>query len=397
MLAVRVGLVVPEYRTAEGIGGVATVADFLLEAFDPGWEVSIVSVRMSRRAPESRALLRPRTWFSRLRARERGGVTYAGAHLAESEVVRFSPRRVVDRALAGVDVVVVVSGSPAFANVVRRVPAPVLLQVATFVGVERASVLADSRGLRGRLLAASTRALGRMERAAVRGPDLVLVENEWMHGQCRALGARRVVLCPPGVDTEVFVPPASVPVVGELVCVARLGDRRKDFGTLVRAYARARELGVSRRLVVAGRGSLPADVTTLIAALGLNEHVEVRHDLSRDALVALLQSAHLYVMSSTEEGLGLTLVEAMACGTPVVATATEGAKAVVGDSMAGELVPIADVEALGAALARWDGWETGTRRMRGEAARARAERHFSLHVSGARFRELIEETASGSA
>lgn len=391
----RVGLIVPEYRTAEaqGGGGVNSVADFLRDAFHPDWHVTIVSPRMSSRAGESRQLRSPRTWLKPVRVRRVGDISYVGASLAEWEGSRLRPRVAIDRLLSDVDVLVVVAGSPAIVGVVRRLNIPTILQVATFVDVERERAIRTATGLRRALLKFTTSWVSRIDRRELPVADLVVVENEWMLRRCEELGAQRTVLCPPGVDTARFVPPAAADPGGYLLSVSRLGDPRKDIGTLVRAYSIARDLGVTRPLLIAGRGQLPAEVVALIDELDLTPHVEVKRDLSMDDLVAILQQASFFVMSSTEEGLGLTMVEALSCGLPVVSTANEGARMVVGDSRVGELVPIGDAEALGRSIAKWCSMSNDDLGDRRSAARRRAEEVFSLAHTGDEFRRHIQSVA----
>ncbi len=215
----RVGLLVPEYRTdAGGQGGVASVADFLTGAFTSvsAWDVEIVSVRMYSRAEESRQLLRPGSWFLAPRAVRRAGdlavpVTDVGAHAAEIEAVRYLPRRCLDEELRRFDAVVIVAGSPAIALTTRRLSSPVILQVATMVKEERRRLLAESRGWRRRLTRLNTWVTDKLDRRGLRLPAVVVVENPWMEKECRRGGARNVVLCAPGTDTNYFTPASAPP------------------------------------------------------------------------------------------------------------------------------------------------------------------------------------------
>ena len=95
-------------------------------------------------------------------------------------------------------------------------------------------------------------------------------------------------------------------------------------------------------------GAYRANVESLIAELGLSERVRLLGRLKdSDALIASLD---ILVSASRSEAFGMTMVEAMACGVPVVATATEGTKEIVNDGTTGLIVPIGDVSALSAAI-----------------------------------------------
>ena len=136
-------------------------------------------------------------------------------------------------------------------------------------------------------------------------------------------------MAPPGVDTTRFHPPVGGwRADGYLLSVARLGEARKGHDRMVRAYAAVREAhGDAPPLVLAGSGRLAPAVTELVARLGLADHVEIRTNVPEEELVGLYQGAALFWVTSYEEGFGLSVVEALACGVPVVATRTTGTAA----------------------------------------------------------------------
>lgn len=407
----KIALVVPEYWTdvARG-GGVATVADFVHDAFSSvdGYDIDVISPRMWSRAPESRRLLDPRTWLRGpvVRKRYANGrdVAYVGASLAESEVSRHAPRKALRMALAGHDAVIVVCGTPAVVNMVRGLDIPVVAQVATTVRMERRRLMARGGILRRLRITVITALVHLLDLVGVRAADLVLAENPWMAEWCRSHGARRVELEIPGVDVDFFSPhvsgrgsqhggaPGSREHGEYLISVGRLGDPRKDFGLLVRAYAHAvRVHGVTQDLVIAGRGDLLPEVHSEIRGSGLKERIHVRCDLGFDELRDAYRDADMFVLASNEEGLGMVLLESLACGTPFVSTATEGAASVVSVSGCGTLVPFGDelAERLGSAVADL---ANDPERLQRESLEAReaAEKRFSLDVSGERFRGAVD-------
>ncbi|HEY2675037.1 MAG TPA: glycosyltransferase, partial [Rugosimonospora sp.] len=188
--------------------------------------------------------------------------------------------------------------------------------------------------------AAMTGVTTRFEEAAVRSVDAVLVENAAMLDWVRSAGPARVVKAAPGVDTALLRPAPRWRAGGHLLSVCRLGDPRKGLDRLVRAYA-----GMVHRcdgvpdLVLAGRGALPAPVRDLVAELGLTARVRVRADVRHADLVELYRGASVFLQTSHEEGLGLTVLEAMSCGLPVVSTETAGSAETVLDGVTGWLVP----------------------------------------------------------
>ena len=152
----RIALVVPSYRTPfGGNGGVAGVLTFSPGSSAPLGSIELFSLCMSRRAPQSRSLARPRTWFRPVQVQERRNSSTAlrvwdvGAPVAEGlEWARFWPRKALDQVLTDFDVVVVVCGSPAAAVAVKRSGRPVVLQVATLSRLERVRLMAGASPVR---------------------------------------------------------------------------------------------------------------------------------------------------------------------------------------------------------------------------------------------------------
>jgi glycosyltransferase involved in cell wall biosynthesis len=138
--------------------------------------------------------------------------------------------------------------------------------------------------------------------------------------------------------------PVGVPVCG---IVGRLSPE-KDHRTLLIALDILRKSGSPAHLVIVGGGGLKS----LAGGLGLDERV---HFLGfRSDVAELLPLFDLFVLSSTEEGISLTLIEAMAAGLPIVATRVGGNPEVVVDGETGVLVepgqPGALAEAVGSLL-----------------------------------------------
>lgn len=169
----------------------------------------------------------------------------------------------------------------------------------------------------------------------------------------------RLAVIHPGVDHAVFVPPHPQEDHGEvrgryrltpgpyLVTVGSI-NTRKNILTLLQAYATLRP---RVPLVIAGSPDWGADaVLSYAAQAGFGEAVRFIGYVPRADLVALYQGALAFVFPSWYEGFGLPALEAMACGTPVVASTGGALPEVVGDS--GLLVEPGDVEGWRDALAR---------------------------------------------
>jgi glycosyltransferase involved in cell wall biosynthesis len=177
--------------------------------------------------------------------------------------------------------------------------------------------------------------------------DLVFYMDEETH---RALRRRypehRLAPTRTAADTEFFAA-AGAPRARQLACVANL-RWEKDLPTLLRAFARLVAEFPDYRLVIVGEGRERAALTGLRARLGLDASVELAGVQPRERVRELLQRSRAFVLSSVREGSPKVIHEAIACGTPVVATDAGGCRAAVG--AAGIVVAPGDEAALAEAL-----------------------------------------------
>lgn len=161
-----------------------------------------------------------------------------------------------------------------------------------------------------------------------------------------------------GVD-ECFHPEADVARLERFRAAKGLPERfilslatiepRKNVVGLLRAYAEARRRGVTEPLVIAGgRGWGDEPIARLVDDLGVRPYVRLVGFVSTDEQPLWYNAATLFAYPSRYEGFGLPVAEAMACGTPVVASNRSSLPEVVGD--AGVLADPDDPEALATAL-----------------------------------------------
>src|SRR5680860_773931 len=177
----RIAIVTQGYQSA---GGVQTVARWLVGGLRAnGHTVHIFSLATSRQDPHSRLLTKPSTWRRSsllVPAGNEPDVTHVGANGAELEILRYLPRRDLDRALDDFDVVQVVTGGPALAWATSRTKTPVALQVATTVRWERAAMLARQAPLGWLARQVMTAAVTLLEVRSMRGVRAIHVENREM-------------------------------------------------------------------------------------------------------------------------------------------------------------------------------------------------------------------------
>lgn len=395
MTVPRIAVVVPDLA---GGGGVPAVARFLVRAIERtgSFRVGLISLSTSARDDASLRVLAPGSWRGRSRVRreswEGRQVWHVGTRFAELEFQRYRPRPWLSRILRDFDLVQVVAGSPAPALAAREFPGPVALQVATLVSSERRERFRRERGPIGLWRRAMTVLTSRAERRAVRLADRIFVENEWMQGTLSAwTDPDRVVLAPPGVNTDLFRP-LKGPVArgsdaGYVLSVGRLGDPRKNVDLLFEAFARLRsECSAPPRLVLVGKSPPPPSSWERARKLGLRDAITWEGDVAPGRLAKLYRGARLFVLASSEEGLGLVLLEAMASGVPVVATETEGARQLVENGRTGVLVPCGDAAAVGRAMGKVLRDPILAAAM-GRSGRDVVERRFSERAAAAPFLE----------
>ena len=209
------------------------------------------------------------------------------------------------------------------------------------------------------------------------------------------IAARKVVQIYNGVETAVFHPPLAsadrplvIGTVGRMKAV-------KNQTFLCRAYVellrRRPHLGASTRLRLVGDGPLRADCAALVAAAGIADSVEFVGDSAQVA--DELRAMDIFVLPSLAEGISNTILEAMATGLPVIATAVGGNPELVAADECGQLVAVDDVSALTAALDRYVD-SVHLRAMHGARGRLLALERFSLTPMIAAY-DQIYRTRSG--
>lgn len=197
-----------------------------------------------------------------------------------------------------------------------------------------------------------------------------------------------------GIDEKTFIrkfPAADSPLrkehgtpPGRLVigAVGRL-SAEKAFNNLIRAVHPLITSGLDLELWIAGDGDARGDLEKLIDHLALRERVKLLGFCSDT--IGLYHAMDVFALSSLREGLPNVVLEAMSMSVPVVSTAVAGVPRLIEDGVSGLLVPIADVEALSAAMGKVVRSEA-LRRSLADAGRKVIERDFSF-----RHRMMLEK------
>jgi sugar transferase (PEP-CTERM/EpsH1 system associated) len=206
-----------------------------------------------------------------------------------------------------------------------------------------------------------------------------------------------------GVEIDRFTPaavpgrPTGCPFTEPGLCVAGTVGRMQTVKAqplLARAFVlallRRPELRARLRLVLVGDGPLRAECEQVLQQAGVSDLAWLPG--TRSDVPAVMQGLDLFVLPSLAEGISNTILEAMACGLPVLATDVGGNADLVEQGVTGQIVPAGDVPVLAEALCRWADDEAG-RHAAGAAGRARVETKFSLPAMVAAYQRLYDEAA----
>ena len=206
------------------------------------------------------------------------------------------------------------------------------------------------------------------------------------------LDARKSVVIRPAVDTREFTPAPHVPgPVLHLVAVGAL-SWGKGYEYALRALRSVLDRSIGARLSIVGAGEEQYRLRHAIDELALREHVVLCGTLAPMQVRELLRAADVFLHSSLSEGISNSVLEAMACGVPIVTTEAGGMREAVMDGREGFVFATRDVEGAARAIERL-ARDASLRRAMGARARATAESRFSLQDQVEAFKALYERLA----
>lgn len=200
-----------------------------------------------------------------------------------------------------------------------------------------------------------------------------------------------------GVDTATFRPAtdrnaarAALGIAADERVIGSVGrlSPEKDPENLARAMRVVADRDPRARLLFVGDGPQKAEVEALLLELGLGERARLLG--ARSDVRGFLDAIDVFCLPSQTEGTSISLLEAMACALPVVATAVGGTPEVVDRGAAAVLVPPGDPGALADALLGVLG-DPARARALGERARARVDARFSMRTMAGAYGDLYEE------
>jgi glycosyltransferase involved in cell wall biosynthesis len=202
-----------------------------------------------------------------------------------------------------------------------------------------------------------------------------------------------------GLDLERFAYADPSPRATDILAVGRLVEK-KGFHILIEAVRLLRDTGRDVRCRIVGGGDEVRHLAAQVAASDLGASVELLGPRPQSEVVALMRESAVLACpcvvgrDGNRDGLPTVLLEAMALGTPCVATDVTGIPELVRDGETGLCVPEGDPEGLAAALTRVLD-SAALRQHLARAGRALIETEFNQHVNAARLRMVFDEAITG--
>lgn len=270
-----------------------------------------------------------------------------------------------------------------------------LLRDTVFLGLAklfRCRVVLQFHG--GSVAHVATRRLGqRIMRAVLRRADALIVLGSATQRGLSEIGLDKVVVIPNSVDVSEY---QSVPRYhsGTIKRIAYLGRLVPDKGLLEAVDAlqilRDEKGYCDLELHVAGTGPMRADLERYIARRELNERVVLHGSLSGHDKVTFLLRADVLLLPSYHEGLPYSVLESLAAGTPVIATAVGDIPDIVTHLVHGWLIPPRDPRAIADAVVALGSDAESLRRM-STACKSWSRDHLSLDHLYAQFARIYEQ------
>lgn len=211
--------------------------------------------------------------------------------------------------------------------------------------------------------------------------------------QRRGLRTNPIDIVSPGLDLQRYCADASVPKTAPLLLYVGMLKRYKGLDTVIRALARARRAVPEARLVLLGKGPDRERLQALAHSCGVADAVDFAGWVSEDEKIDWLRRARVLVYPSRKEGWGIPTMEAAGCGTPTLASDSDGLRDAVRDGVTGFLVPHTDVDSWAARMVQLLTDDALCARM--EVAAQQRALEFSWEAQAAKMQATVEAVGNG--
>jgi glycosyltransferase involved in cell wall biosynthesis len=283
----------------------------------------------------------------------------------------------------------------------KRLKIPVIATIHHPLPIDRQADLEQANGFGQRLRIRRFYSFIRMQAFVARRLDRIITVSQSSARDTKLffkVPADKIRVVYNGIDTEIYNANEEATQSRDgLIMVANTDDRKKGVLYLLQALQLLREDGIKLTIVddaarhssyVEDVGPLPSYGSKLVRKLNLDGMVHFTGRLAREELAKRYSAAAIAVVPSLYEGFGLPAAEAMACGTPVIATTGGALPEVVGD--AGMLVPPANADALAGAIRQLLNDRQAQQQM-SEAGKKRVREQFNWEQAARKTLEVYQE------
>jgi glycosyltransferase involved in cell wall biosynthesis len=231
----------------------------------------------------------------------------------------------------------------------------------------------------------------RLHKATVKKCDrLIAITSQTKELYAGIVDKERIRVIPFGVDTEAFKPGFFQHQRDELeILYSGSLYPLKGVDYLIRAMADVVKSGLKARLTIVGDGQQKGELMTLAGKLGISRSVVFEGFVPYTSMLQYYERCDLFCFPTLGEPFGKAIVEAMACGKPVIASDVGGSTEIVRNGIDGILVPPASPKAIASAIQRMKN-EDERRRM-GQEARTVAVKDFSWDTVSSKYHRLYSE------
>jgi len=199
-----------------------------------------------------------------------------------------------------------------------------------------------------------------------------------------------VVSVNPGVDTELFRPNGeSIETDGPTILFVGRFVPAKDLIVLVEAFSEILDIHPDAELILVGDGPLMSRIESKIEQIGISDNVRLPGYVANEHLPKYYCGADVFALSSRSENHPITLMEAMSCGTPVVAPDIGWIPQMITDNQDGKIVPQGDAGELANAI-DYILEDKNRREKMGEEGRRRAEEEFEWRTRAESLKGVFE-------
>lgn len=222
--------------------------------------------------------------------------------------------------------------------------------------------------------------------------DRVICYTDEEREEMKKLGvdSKKICVIHNGIDTGLFTPGANPKGFGRLLWIGRFVPG-KGVDYLINAFSEAVKEKPWLTLTMIGSGPGLKDVRDKIKILGLGEKIHIKEFVPNMEMPAIYQNADIFVLPSLMEGVPRTILEAMACGLPIICTDLPQLRHIV--DQCGTMVPVKDSKSLAQAISQIVS-DDALAQKQGKCGRARVEKDYSWDDTVRKTLTLYSETIS---